>query len=1151
MPPSADPDAFIARWEGSGASERANYQLFLSELCDLLGVPRPDPAKANAAGNAYTFERAVTRIAPDGTETTAFIDLYRASCFVLETKQGVTAAAQPASNALLLDETAPYKTGHGVRGSKTWDKALERAYHQARRYIRDLPAPEGRPPFLIVCDVGHVIELYAEFSRTGGAYVRFPGPATHRILLQDLRDPAIRQLLRAVWLDPLSLDPSRRAAKVTREIAAHLARLAQSLEVQGHDPEAVALFLQRCLFTLFAEDIGLLPKAGFLDMLREIKDKPGGFTVMAEGLWKEMRDGAKFSMVLKTGIPQFNGGLFDNPAALPLDAAQIQLLLNAATADWAEVEPAIFGTLLERALNPRERHKLGAHYTPRSYVERLVQPTIIEPLREEWDAARAAAAQHHARGADKKAQAEVEAFHRRLCAVRVLDPACGSGNFLYVTLEHMKRLEAEVLDLYETLGGPRTFEMEQFKVRPGQFFGLEINQHAVAIAQLVLWIGYFQWQHRATGKADTNDRPLLEKRNTIRHQDAVLAFDAKTPCPGPGGRPLAVWDGHTTKQHPVTGREVPDETATKVVFDYKNPRRAEWPEADFVVGNPPFIGTKRMIDALGDGYTEALRWAWSGDVPESADFVMFWWQKAAELLRAGKIRRFGFITTNSIHQTFNRRVLEPHLSETKHPVHIDFAIPDHPWVDSADGAAVRIAMTVAAPGEGAGILASVIDEREIADGEHEVEISTAFGAIGSNLRIGADLVSVGPLKSNALIAGMGVALHGSGFILEPGEAHALMATGSQVIRVYVGGMDLLRRRRERYLIDFSFMTEKDAAAANPAAFQHVLTHVKPERDQNRRAVLKRLWWRFGWERPILRRALNGLSRYIGTTETAKHRVFQFIDGRILADHMVVCIATADAWHLGVLSSSVHVAWALGTGGTLEDRPRYNKTVCFEPFPFPDPSEPVRRRIRDLGERLDAHRKARQAADPELTLTGMYNVLEKLRAGAPLDDKDKAIHESGLVSVLKQIHDDLDDAVLEAYGWPDLHPLQDPDPARRQAKETDLLGRLVALNHQRADEEAKGIVRYLRPEFQNPAGAPAKALQTELDTGSGGPSKPAKTVKHPWPNDLPGQVRLVKSLLPQTGARVEALAAALIGGSTINRRKQLEDILQTLENLGHI
>ncbi len=423
-------DAFIARWEGANGSERANYQLFLTELCALLGLPQPDPARADTQDtDAYCFEHRVIFQHGDGTQSQGFIDLYRRACYVLECKQ----------TGLTLD------TGG-------WDKAMLRAHGQAVQYVRALPAGEGRPPFVVVVDVGRSIELYSEFSRSGGAYIPYPDPRAHRIRLRDLHDPEIRARLRALWLDPLSLDPSRRAARVTRDIATRLARLAVSLEQAGHPAELAAAFLIRCLFTLFAEDVGLLKSAGFSDLLASVRQDPPQFVPLTEGLWRDMNSGAAFSLVLRAPVLRFNGGLFREAQALPLDQAQIDLLIDAGRADWRHVEPAIFGTLLERALDPLERHKLGAHYTPRAYVERLVLPTVIEPLREEWTAVHSAAFALHEQGKDFDAIKLVAGFQVRLANVRVLDPACGSGNFLYVTLEHLKRLEGEVLDTLERLG---------------------------------------------------------------------------------------------------------------------------------------------------------------------------------------------------------------------------------------------------------------------------------------------------------------------------------------------------------------------------------------------------------------------------------------------------------------------------------------------------------------------------------------------------------------------------------------------------------------------------------------------------------------------------------------------------------------------------
>ena len=1212
--PDATPEqitAFIERWQDSGAAERANYTSFLCELCSLLDLPHPDPSSPDNSQNAYVFERAIPRKSFDGITTTGFIDLYRRGAFVLESKQGTNAPGE--SENPFATAAPPTKTGHGKRGTLAFDKALERAYHQARGYITDLPPEEGRPPFLIVCDIGNTLDLYAEFTGTGGQYERFPDPVSHRITLPDLHRPEIRERLRKVWLDPHSLDPSKVAAAVTRDIAGRLALLAKSLEADGHHPQVIAGFLQRCLFTMFAEDVGLLPEDGFKNLLERIKDTPKGFPVMVSGLWREMATGTEFSALLMKEIACFNGGLFENTTALPVSTAQLAMLIEAAAQDWSAVEPSIFGTLLTRALDSRERHKLGAEYTPRAYVERLIRPTIIGPVRDEWDAVRIASATLHeeadkaetqaeqleadakaklAAGAsaeakqlgaeaarlrkdagkrDAEALQQVIAFHRQLCKLRVLDPACGTANFLYVTMEHMKRLEAEVLELIAALGGDAGMEMHGFRVRPEQFIGLELNQQAVAIAQLVLWIGYFQWQRKTTGKADTGDRPLLPKDKSIFEQDAVLAYDARIPRRDPqSGDILTIWNGYTTKPHPVTGKEVPDESARRALFDYTNPRRADWPQADYITGNPPFIGASPMREALGDGYVEALRKVWKGDVPESADFVMFWWRKAAELLSNGKSKRFGFITTNSIHQTFNRRVLEPFLADTKKPLHIAYAIPDHPWIDSADGAAVRIAMTVAAPGKADGILEKVIAEHAREDGENEVSLVRSEGMLAPNLQIGADVNSSVALTANEKLAHRGVQTIGSGFIVtkdqESGLGLGKLAEIDRYIRGYRNGRDITARPRDVMVIDLFGLTSNEAAQQLPSLYQHILVHVKPERDQNNRESYRKNWWIFGEPRSELRPALEGLSRYAVTIETSKHRFFTFLDREILPDNKLIAIAEGDAFVLSVLSCCIHVKWSLASGSWLGvgNDSVYVKSRCFDSYPFPVLEEgELKQRIRDLGEQLDAQRKRQQELYPDLTLTGIYNVLEKLRAGVALDTKDKAVHDKGLVSVLKQIHDDLDASVLEGYGWSDLAtaiPTADtlarggPDA---EALEQQLLTRLVALNHERAAEEKRGLIRWLRPDYQAPGAATAQQTEIGLDDDDSTPDS-AAAVTLDWPAELPAQVAALRKLLPTIGpvpgtdtAELAGRLAAYFGRKSQKRSTQISAILDTLKALGHI
>jgi len=1170
---NAEIDNFIQRWQDSGAAERSNSQTFLNELCDLLEVPRPDPAQAEVEADAYVFERPVTFHHGDGTTSTGFIDLYKRGCFVLESKQGVLAKEPEGPLAKLARKGAKRRKGVAARQTPAWDEAMIRAKAQAENYIRHLPASEGRPPLVMVADVGHSIELYAEFSMTGGAYLHFPDPQSHRILLEDLRRPEIRERLRLAWTNPLALDPSRRAAKVTQEIAGNLAELAKSLEQSGHSPEQVAEFLSRCLFTMFAEDVDLLPKGGFSKLLGQVADSPGKFKAAAEDLWRAMKTG-DFSSFLMERVLHFNGYLFAEAWALELDQDQVRLLMQAAKADWRDVEPAIFGTLLERALDPVERHKLGAHYTPRAYVERLVMPTIMEPLRAEWEAVKAAAftlsrqAEELELQADElsdKDQAQVSRqdlsqvramrkeagqkakeslqqvldFHKKLCDTKVLDPACGSGNFLYVSMEHMKRLEGEVLEALEQFGyRQKGFELASGRtVDPHQFLGIEINPRAAAIAQLVLWIGYLQWHFRTHGNTNPPE-PIIRDFKNIEHRDSVLAYDGTRPAIDKDTlQPVTRWDGRTYKESPVTGEMVPDESARVLVEEYLKPRKAQWPKADYVVGNPPFMGIGHLRQAMGDGYAETIRKVYK-DIPGSCDYVLYWWSQAAHLARRGKIKRFGFITTNSMSQTLNRRVAETHLN-AKPPLSIIFAIPDHPWVDAAEGAAVRIAMTVGEGGEHEGSLLKVVKEERIDGEERRVELAGTRGLIQANLTIGVNTQNAFSLKGNKDLSQTGVKLHGAGFIVTKEEASELglgQVPGlEKYILEYRHGKDIAQTPRDVMVIDLEGLSEKEVTERFPAVYQRVYTLVKPERDQNRDKSRRKLWWLFGRRHTKLRNSLRGLPRFISTPETAKHRFFVFMDQSIRPDNMLINIALDDAYCLGVLSSRLHVVWALAAGGRLGvgNDPRYNKTRCFETFPFPDPSESLKARIRDLGERLDALRKRQQEQHPGLTMTGMYNVLEKLRSGEPLSAKEREINDQGLVSLLKQIHGELDAAVFEAYGWP-------PDLSDEQ-----ILERLVALNQERAAEEAEGLVRWLRPEYQNPAGsAPTQRGFAGMEAKAPAKAQPAK---QPWPKTMAEQAQAVRQALASLDApaSVETVAKCFLRA----KRDRVAELLETLVGLG--
>jgi hypothetical protein len=739
--------AFIDKWMASGASERANKDAFLLELCDLLEVPRPEPATGDPERDRYVFVRDAVIPRAGGRATVGRIDLFKDGSFLLEAKQG-------------SDRGSP-KLGTARRGTPGWNIAMRDAFGQALGYARTLAEP---PPFLLTCDIGYCFDLYSAFDRSGD-YRPHPNGRSSRLYFVDLARHL--GLLRAVFLDPLSLDPARHAARVTREIAADLAGLGRDLEQADHDPELVATFLMRCLFTMFAEDVGLLPDRLFTRFLEDYwLPNPPSFIGGVSALWRAMDEGGD-SLVGR--LLRFNGGLFAEQTAVALSKPQLERLLAAAKRDWSDVEPAIFGTLLERALDPRERHRLGAHFTPRAYVERLVKPTVEEPLRRDWQLVQAGVRQLIEQGKDDEAIATVYAFRKKLTSIRVLDPACGSGNFLYVALDLFKRLESEVVGLLADLGvDQHDLDVEGATVTPEQFRGIEVKRWAKEIAELVLWIGYLQWQVKTHGGPRAIPQPVLRDYGNIEHRDAVLVWDGDPEMVlDEAGDPVTHWDGVTTKTHPATGEQVPDESVRLPVFRYRNPRPATWPRADFVVGNPPFVGNWRMRSELGHGYTEALRRVYP-EVPQSADYVMYWWHKAAELARDGKIRRFGLITTNSIAQKHARQVLAVHLG-AKDALSLVFAVPDHPWVDAADGAAVRIAMTVAERGEREGLLAQVTAERADERGVHEVVLDEQRGRIHPDLTVGADVASAVPLAANEGLSCPGVKLHGSGFLVTPEE----------------------------------------------------------------------------------------------------------------------------------------------------------------------------------------------------------------------------------------------------------------------------------------------------------------------------------------------------------------------------------------------
>ena len=1126
---TVDIDAFITRWTArEGGAERANFQPFLTGLCAQLGVEPPEPAGHIQHLNRYTFERQVSR---EG-EPTKFIDLYKSGSFILEAKQsrlpgGKKAVAMQQS----LPGLEPEQLGKpSIR--KGWDALMVNAKRQAEDYVFRLETSEPAPPFIIVCDVGHCMELYADFSGTGRAYSYYPDRQNFRIFMDDLRNPALRARLATVWTDPLSLNPARENARVTREIADRLAKVGKALE-KKHPAEEVAHFLMRCIFTMFAEDVDLLPKGEFTKLLEECIDRPASFAPLLEELWAKMDEAdynKRFYSAFKQHLKHFNGNLFKAAQAFAIGKEEIGELLAAAKVDWTRVEPAIFGTLLEHALDDKERSKLGAHYTPRLYVERIVQVTVMEPLRAEWRDVQIKI-QEAVDNADNKEEGLQKAigfardFHAQLCNTKVLDPACGTGNFLYVSLELMKGLEGEILEKLAELGF-EAFELERETVDPHQFLGLELNPRAAAIAELVIWIGALQQHYRI--KKEHPPEPILKAFKNI-NSGGRNGFDA-----------VLTWDGYPAP-HFQTRDGKPMETAP-------NARRPEWPEAEFIVGNPPFIGGKDIRSELGDFYTETL-WSVHKHMNDSADFVMYWWDRAAEILarKDTKLKRFGFITTNSISQVFQRRVTERHLNG-KHPISLVFAIADHPWTKATkDAAAVRIAMTVAETGTRDGVVMEVTSEAELDTDTPKIDYDRKEGRINSDLTIGVDVGRAKRLLANEGLSSRGVVLHGSGFILTPQEAAHLGLGKRQglqnYIRLYRNGRDLMGHPRNVMVIDLFGLSAEKVRQDFPEVYQHVVETVKPDRDLNNRSYRRENWWLFGENVPEARQAWAGLPRYIATVETAKHRVFQFLDAEILPDNMLVAIASKDAAQLAILSSVIHLNWVSVNSASLGmyiGDVRYTKSRCFDPFPFPDASDAHKATLRALGEELDATRKRVLAEHPDLTLTGLYNVLEKLKSREPLTPEDEDVKHRGLVLIIKDLHEQIDRAAFEAYGWP--HTLGDEE----------ILARLVALNAERAEEEARGMVRWLRPDYQRPRFGKGLVSEVAVEFDLGDNVIAIDKGLPVFPKDRYEQPLSVKRVLMAASQPMsaDAIARAFKGPAKV-RVHRVEDILKVLLRYGDI
>jgi type II restriction/modification system DNA methylase subunit YeeA len=938
----------IRRWKDSELTERAGSHSHFINLCEILGEPTP-PA-ADPKGLDYAFERRVNKTGDDK----GFADVWKRGFFGWE-----------------------YKGKH---------KDLKAAYQQLFNYSADL----DNPPLLVVCDFLR-FEVHTNFTNTR--------PLVYKFTLDDLMlagpipgsDLSALEILRAVFSEPDKLKPGALEVRVTEKAANEFTKLKQSLSKFQTDNEALARFIMRLLFCLFADSVGLLPDNIFRKMIKADRLEPRKFIRKLKNLFAAMATGdEEFGPI---SIPHFNGGLFrvDDTTVFDLTHEELGILQKAAQLDWGRVEPAIFGTLFERILDEGKRAQLGAHYTRREDILLILEPVVMAPLRRRWDEVKAgaeeiAAAMETASNSTRaQLRAQMESrlldWMEELSRVRILDPACGSGNFLYLSLKLL-------LDLWKET---QVFMIDHHlaylpcKVGPSQLYGIETNVYAHELASVAVWIGYLQWRNdNAMGEPE---EPILRVLGNIQHRDAIMELDAH-------GKPKLDAEG--------------------------NPSEPEWPEADFIVGNPPFLGGNFIRKELGDTYVDALFRLYEGRVPHFADLVCYWFEKARATLEAEKASRVGLLATQGIRGGANRAVLD-RIHES---AHIFNAWSDNPWI--LDGAAVHVSI--------------VCFENVENNGQHPPTLDgVAVHHIHPDLTSGVNTTGASVLPENTQLCFMGPSAKGD-FDIDAEIARKMLSAprnvnkrpNSDVVRPVASGVDLVQRNRGLWTIDFGVDMLENKAAMYELPFEYVRHHVLPKRESTQRQEYRTLWWLYGRPRPQMRQAIKGLKRYIATPATSKHRIFVWVKPEVLCNQGTLVFARSDDYFFGVLHSRVHELWARAQGTQLrevESGFRYTPTSTFETFPFPWPPskedqnsplvEAIAKAARKLVEQRDRWLNPPDAAPQDLaklTLTNLYNKRP---------------------AWLQNAHRKLDEAVLAAYGWP------------AAITDDELLRRLLELNQARA------------------------------------------------------------------------------------------------------
>jgi type II restriction/modification system DNA methylase subunit YeeA len=860
---------FKKKWSRYTGKESSAYQEHFNDLCRLLG--QPTPVEADPSGTeSFCFQKRVVKDAelfeihetPDAGEPTerGFADVWKKDCFAWEYK-----------------------------GKK---KNLDEAYKQLLRYRESLL----NPPLLVVCDFDRYI-VKTNFNGTVQEVYEFTNDQIDR--------PENLRILHALFENPDYLKPQRTTAQVTKNLAAQIAEIARSLQsresVELADAKSraevnvaqkknlrIARFLNRIVFCFFAEDTGLLPKNLFTEIAKAGIDDPKLFAETLEKLFAVMAKGGTFG---KDKIRYFNGHLFEEASVFELTETELRQLADAGEADWQFIEPSIMGTLFERALDESQRSQLGAHYTSEADIKTLVEPVLMQPFRREWAKIKGELAAAYAKGKGNAAQRErLAKFQKQLSAVTVLDPACGSGNFLYVSLQLLLGLEKEVVTFATQLGF--AFKLQ---VSVPQLKAIEINPYAFELAQVSVQIGYLQW--RRDNGFDNDRSPVLQNLDGFQNEDALLVPHFRNKA--------------KTLKEAQAGEHTGDD-ALKFYTE------RDWPEADVIVGNPPFLGGKLIRRELGDAYVDALFENLGKRVPPEADLCCYWFDKARQQIEKGKCKRAGLLATQGIRGGANREVLK----RIKDTGDIFFAESDRDWILA--GANVHVSMI------------------GFDDGSETIRNLNGkpVEVISPNLTATSDVTTATELKTNLDIAFMGTT-KGGAFDIEENLALELLRApnphgkpNSDVVVPWVNGMDLTQRPSRTWIIDYGVSTSEANAACYESPFKYVRTNVKPKRVKNNRETYRRLWWQHVEARPAMRMALAPLNRFLCTTRVSKHRLFVWLQAPTQPDSATFAFARADDFFFGVLHSRFHEVWALKQGTRLETRPRYTPTTCFETFPFP-------------------------------------------------------------------------------------------------------------------------------------------------------------------------------------------------------------------------